>query len=330
VRGEFELIAAIRERLAAAGVPTDSSRLVVGSGDDAAVIAGGGADAVSVDMLIEGVHFETPPFSLSDVGHKALAVALSDLAAMGAAPGEAYVQLGVPATREDEELLELADGLAAVAAENDVVIAGGDISAAPVLMLAVTVVGRSEDPSDLVTRAGAEPGDLVAVTGELGGAAAGLMCQRTPAYCAALDAAIGELLVARQTRPQPRIGAGRALAAAGVKAMIDVSDGVFADAGHLAAAGGVAIELDAESLPIAPGADEVAAAAGIDLMELIATGEDYELLVAVEPKALDSARAQMGSLGLTAIGRVEAGSGVRLSGPDGAVSPPSGFDQRRT
>jgi thiamine-monophosphate kinase len=330
VRGEFELIAAIRERLAAAGVPTDSSRLVVGSGDDAAVITGGGADAVSVDMLVEGVHFEAPPFSLNDVGHKALAVALSDLAAMGAAPGEAYIQFGVPATRGDEDLLEVAGGLAAVAVDNGVVIAGGDISAAPVLMLAVTVVGGAEDPSDLVTRAGARPGDLVAVTGELGGAAAGLLCQRTPAYCAAMDEAISELLLARQSRPQPRIEAGRALAAAGVKAMIDVSDGVFADAGHLAAASDVVIEIDAESLPIAPGADEVAVAAGLDLMELVAAGEDYELLVALAPETLDSARAQLGSLALTAIGRVEAGSGVRLSGPDGAVSPPSGFDQRRT
>jgi thiamine-monophosphate kinase len=329
VRGEFELIAAIRERLAAAGAPASSPRVIVGSGDDAAVISAHGAEAVSVDMLVEGVHFEAPPFSLHDVGHKALAVALSDLAAMGAAPGEAYVQFGAPSTRTDEELLELAEGVASVAAEHGVVIAGGDITAAPVLTVAVTVVGAADDPGELVTRAGARPGDLIAVTGELGGAAGALLCLRAPERGADIDGAISEALLERQTRPRPRLVAGRALAAAGATAMIDISDGVFADAAHLASSSGVAIEIDGERLPISPGVDEVAAAAGIDPLELAASGEDYELLVTLAPEALDAARAQLGSVALTAIGRVETGSGVRLSGPDGDVSPPSGFDQRR-
>jgi len=248
---------------------------------------------------------------------------------MAAAPAEAYVQFGAPPTRTDEQLLELADGVASIAAEHGVVIAGGDITAAPVVTVAVTVVGVAGDPGELVTRAGAQPGDLVAVTGELGGAAAALLGVRTPDDGAEIDDAIRQVLLERQTRPSPRLEPGRALAAAGATAMIDVSDGVFADAGHLAVASEVAIEIDADSLPIAPGVAEVASAAGIDPLQLAAGGEDYELLVTLAPEALGSARARLGSVALTAIGRVETGSGVRLSGPDGDVSPPSGFDQRR-
>jgi thiamine-monophosphate kinase len=330
VSSEFELIAAIRERLAAGGAPSGSARVILGSGDDAAIVAGRAASATSVDMLVEGVHFEAPPFTLREAGRKALAVALSDLAAMGAAPGEAYVQLGAPPSRSDDELLELASGIAEVAATEGVVVAGGDISSAPVLTIAVTVVGEAPSPDALVRRAGARPGDLLAVTGELGGAAAGLLILRRPELADDLEASVAAALRARQVEPTPRIGAGLALAAAGATAMIDISDGIAADARHLAAAGGVAIEIDVESLPVAAGVAEVAAGAGTDTLALAAAGgEDYELLVALAADALEPARAVLRVLGLTAIGRVEAGEGVRFSGPDGAVTAPSGFDQRR-
>jgi thiamine-monophosphate kinase len=332
--GEFELIAAIRERLAAGGAPSGSARLVLGSGDDAAIVAGRAASATSVDMLVEGVHFEAPPFTLREVGRKALAVALSDLAAMGAGPGEAYVQLGAPPSRSDAELLELASGIADIAANQDVVVAGGDISAAPVLTIAVTVVGEAPAPEALVRRAGARPGDVVAVTGELGGAAAGLLTLRRPELADGLEATVASGLRTRQVEPVPRIGAGLALAAVGATAMIDISDGIAADAGHLAAASGVAIEIDVESLPVAAGVAEVAAAAETDVLSLaVAGGEDYELLVTLPADALEPARAALGvragKLGLTAIGRVAAGEGVGFSGPDGPVSVPSAYDQRR-
>ncbi len=331
--GEFELIAAIRERAARAGVPERPPGLVVGSGDDAAVTERDGAAVTSVDALVEGVHFEAPPFELRQVGAKALAVALSDLAAMGAAPAEAYVQLGVPEGRRESELLELADGLVAVAAEHGVAIAGGDVTRAPVLLLAVTVVGTAASAADLVTRAGARPGDLVVVTGVLGGAAAGLLLLQRPELARGIDPATASALRARQLAPVPRLAAGRALAGAGASALIDLSDGLGADAGHVAEASGVALDVELDRVPVQPGVEEVARAAGVDPVDLAAGGgEDYELLATIAPDRLDDASARVAAAGLelTAIGAVSAGGGLKLSDRrGGAARRPTGFDQLR-
>src|ERR1700761_9149661 len=145
--GEFELLALLRERL-----PEPGPRVRLGSGDDAAISVPGGAVATSVDALVEGVPFRRETASPRQIGRKALSTALSDLAAMGAAPGEAYVALGAPAELGEPELLELAEGLAAVARETGTTIAGGDLTAAPVLTLAVTVVGHAPHAEDFVTR----------------------------------------------------------------------------------------------------------------------------------------------------------------------------------
>ncbi len=237
---EFELIAAIRERIALAGAPAGSAALLLGSGDDAAITVREGASVTSVDALVEGVHFRIPPFSLRQVGAKGLAVALSDLAAMGAEAGEAYVQLGVTEDRGVPDLLELADGLAEVAALHRVAIAGGDVTAAPALLLAVTVVGAG-DPDRLVRRSGARPGELVVVTGELGGAAAGLRLLERPELGSGLDDEVAAALRARQLEPVALLAAGAALARCAATAMIDVSDGLGADAAHLANAAGVGL-----------------------------------------------------------------------------------------
>ena len=288
MRGEFELIDLLRERIAAAGAATGSEHVVLGSGDDAAVTTDG--TAISVDAIVDGVHFRRQTFPLRAIGAKALAAALSDLAAMGAGPGEAYLQLGVPADLSDDDAAELADGLGAVAAQAGVVIAGGDVTAAPVLFLCVTAVGRAAGPEQLVTRAGAQPGDALLVTGPLGGAAAGLLLLERPELADAVDGATADALRARQLEPPLRLATGIALAAAGARAMIDISDGLAGDAGHLAAAGGVRAVIDTERVPVQAGAREVAAAAGED-PDLIALqgGEDYELLAALPPDAVEAA-----------------------------------------
>jgi thiamine-monophosphate kinase len=328
--GEFELLALLRERLPPAG-----SQVRLGSGDDAAVTVPGGAVATSVDALVEGVHFRRETASLRQIGRKAISTALSDLAAMGAAPGEAYVWLGAPEDMDEAELLEVGEGLAAVASETGTTVAGGDLTRAPVLSLAVTVTGHAPNPDDFVTRAGARPGDVLVVTGELGAAAAGLVLIERPS-AQSLDVRAADTLRARQLDPTPRLAAGRALAAAGATAMIDVSDGLAGDAGHIAAASGALLLIDADALPIAPGVAAVAAATDRDPLELAASGgEDYELLAALPPGAFAAAQEALAALGvpLTAVGSVEAATDGRpraeLRRRGGEAVPNRGFDQLR-
>jgi len=333
--GEFELIARLRaltESRGAAGTEP-GGRIALASGDDAAVTVPAGATATSVDAVVDGVHFRLADTPHRSVGRKALAAALSDLAAMGAEGGEAYVIVGVPPELADATLLEVADGLAAVAAEHGVAIVGGDVTRSPALWLGVTVVGHAAAPDALVSRAGARPGDAVAVTGELGGAAAGLALLDDPTLGAGLEPAVAAGLRRRQLEPHPRLAAGRALAAASLAtAMIDVSDGLGADALHLAAASGVRVEVEIERLPVQAGVREVAAAAGVDPVDLAtAGGEDYELLVTVPPDRLDEAIEAIAEtdLRLSPIGEITAGEGTVIRGRDGSRREPRGFDQLR-
>lgn len=322
--GEFELLARIRERL-----PQPGPQIRLGSGDDAAISIPGGATATSVDALIDGVHFRREWSSLGQIGAKALAVALSDLAAMGAEPGEAYVVLGIPTDLDEAGCLELLDGLTQIAAETGTTLAGGDVTRAPALTLAVTVVGHAPDAGELVTRAGARPGDALVVTGELGGAAAGLPLLEGKAGEDSTPGA--RSVIARQLEPRPRLEVGRALAGAGATAMIDLSDGLGGDAGHIAAASEVALRIEAAALPIAPGVAEVARAAGQDPLQLaVSGGEDYELLAAIPEQRLAAARAaieKQSGISLTKIGAVIAGEGVEIRLPGGALLEATGFDQ---
>jgi thiamine-monophosphate kinase len=337
--GEFELLARLRERL-----PAPGPRVRLGSGDDAAVSVPGGATATSVDALVDGVHFRRGVGTAEQVGRKALATALSDLAAMGAEPGEAYVAIGAPAEVGEDELLAIGDGLAALAAATGTTLAGGDLTQAPALILAVTVVGHAARAEDFVTRAGARPGDAVVITGELGGAAAGLLLledrdrqlrppgQKSPIGRQATPGSKPAPLIGRQLDPVPRLAAGRALAAAGATAMIDVSDGLGGDAGHLAGASGVRLELDAAAIPVQSGVAEVAAAAGRDPLELAVNGgEDYELLATLAPERVAAATATLAESGLalSVIGRVAAGGGVAIRRRGGGALGLRGYDQRR-
>ena len=327
--GEFELIERVRARLAAAGVAR-GERLALGSGDDAAVIEGAGASAISVDALVDGIHFRRETASLASVGRKALAAALSDLAAMGAGAGEALVALGVPTDLDDRGCDELVDGLVGGAGEWSVALAGGDVVASPVLFLSVTVLGPLGAAGEAVRRDGARPGQTVAVTGELGAAAAGLLLLEDPALGEGLGDEVAESLRARQLEPVPRLAAGRALADAGAAAMIDLSDGLAGDAGHIAAASGALLVIELARLPVAAGVAEVAATARRDPLDLaVAGGEDYELLACLPPEAVEAATAAVVDAGasLTVVGEVVEGEGVELRDAAGGVREASGFDQ---
>jgi len=323
--GEFELLAKLRERL-----PPGGSRVRLGSGDDAAVTVPGGATATSVDAIVEGVHFRREETTPRLIGRKALATALSDLAGMGADTGEAYVALGSPEDLGEAYLLELVDGLLELAQETGTTLAGGDVTRAPVLMLAVTVVGHARRPDELVPRAGAEPGDVLVVTGEIGGAAAGRLLLDDPKLAGAVSEDTADRLRARQLDPTPRLRSGRALAAAGATAMIDLSDGLAGDALHVAEAGSTGLRIDAGSLPLAKGVAEVAAAAGREPFELAASGgEDYELLAALPGEKLEVATARMSEAAettLTRIGEVVGGEGIEIRLPGGALLETRGYD----
>jgi thiamine-monophosphate kinase len=321
--GEFELLARIRERLPAAG-----KQVHLGSGDDAAVTVPGGATATSVDALVDGVHFRREHATLAQIGHKALATALSDLAAMGARPGEAYVALGIPGDLGEDGCIELLDGMVALAHATGTSIAGGDVSRAPGLFLAVTVVGHAPDPGSLVPRSGARPGDALVLTGEIGAAAAGLALLEAPDL--ERQVADSQALRARQLEPQPRLGAGRALAGRGATAMIDLSDGLGGDARHLAESSGVALRINAEALPFAAGSRETMVAAGRDPWELLGGGEDYELLASLPTTRLEEVAAAVKAeegIALAKVGEVLAGSGVEIRLRGCRLAEPGGFDQ---
>jgi len=323
--GEFELLAKLRERL-----PDPGRRVDLGSGDDAAITVPGGATATSVDAIVEGVHFRRDEAGPGTIGRKALATALSDLAAMGAEPGEAYVVLGAPDDLGEDYFLVLLDGMLELAAGTGTTIAGGDLTRAPALTLAVTVVGHAGSAEELVPRDGAEAGDLLVLTGEIGGAAAGRLLLDQPALAEAVPEATAERLRARQLDPAPRLRSGRALAHAGARAMIDLSDGLAGDARHISQAGGVALAIEAAAVPLAAGVAEVAAASGRDPLQLaVGGGEDYELLAALPAQALAEASQAVGAAGettLTRIGVVAAGDGVEIRLPGGGLLEAEGYD----
>jgi thiamine-monophosphate kinase len=300
---ELELIESLRQVLAPAG-----PRIVRWLGDDAAVVRARGYAVTSLDTMVDGVHFRTGQLSFAEIGGRAIASALSDLAAMAAEPGEAYLALGLPPGIELADALALARGAHELGSSFGVTIAGGDVTTADSLTVSVTVVGWSDDPGALVGRDGARAGDLVGVTGTLGAAGAGLALLEGRA---SLDGDLAAQLRARYAEPRPRFEEGALLAALGATAMIDVSDGIATDARHLAIASGLRIELELSHLPLAAGVAEVATQLGQDPARFAATaGDDYELCACVPATGLvgpDSER-----LAITWIGRA-------LAGPPGLV-----------
>jgi len=278
--GEFGLIAAVTARLPL------SSAVLLGPGDDAAVVAvPSGRVVATTDVLVEGVHFRRDWSTAQDVGHKAAAANLADVAAMGGRATALLVGLAAPPDLPVSWALGLADGLRDEAAVVGAVVVGGDTVTAAQVVVSVTALGELDGA--VVTRSGAQPGDLVVVAGRLGWSAAGLRLLQE-------GVTTGPLVEAHR-RPCPPYAMGPALAAAGATSMCDVSDGLVRDLGHISAASGVAIELDSAALldPEVP------------LEDVLTGGEDHALVATLsgEPPA-----------GCRVIGRVVAGSGVQVDG----------------
>jgi thiamine-monophosphate kinase len=300
-----------------------------GVGDDAAVVRARGVSVTSVDAMIDGVHFRLRDgwVDAAQVGHRALAGALSDIAAMGARAGEAYLVLGLPDGFDEDRALALVRGAHGLAAATGTVIAGGDVVAAPALMVAVTAVGWCERADEIVGRDGARVGDVLGVTGRLGGARAGVAMLDGDVRSASHD----EALLARVRAPLPRLLEGRALAGAGAHAMIDLSDGLATDAAHLARAGGVRVEVRLEDLPLERGVAEVAAELQVPAAHFAAgAGDDYELCFAAaqeDRERIESALVAAGGERVSWIGEVTRGpADVALLDADGSQVQLQGYE----
>ena len=327
--GEFELIGRFADLLGTALPP----EIVVGIGDDCAVARRGtDFDVYTTDTMVDGVHFRRGQIPWFDLGWKSVAVNLSDIAAMGARPLHCLVTLGVPKYVTGDDLAEVYRGMAAVTAERGGTVVGGDIVRASELFITVSAVGTlagatgGGDGLPALLRSGAAPGDVIAVTGDFGSAAGGLK---------SLEDGLAngrEALVERLYRPAPRVTAGLALAAAGVRCAIDISDGLIADLGHICEASRVSATLRAADVPVSPSLKEAYPDAWTELA--LSGGEDYELLFTGPAELIDRVRDAV-EVPITVIGEIGESDGtpdVSILDENGRAMPISarGWDHLRT
>lgn len=291
--------------------------VLIGPGDDAAVIEPerGAYEVLTTDAVVEGIHFDRAFVPLDAIGYRALAVNLSDLAAMGAAPRAALLSLVLPDTLVVDDVDRLLDGLLALAADHRVAIIGGNITRSPgPLIVDVTAIG-SVRPRRVLTRSGARPGDEVWVTGSIGGAAAGLKALRQA------GPQVDPASVERYLRPAPRVRAGVLLGRnRAATSCMDLSDGLGDAVRQVAEASGVGMTIDPAAVPLAAGVADVASALASD---------DYELLFTVRPSQrgrLRGVRRLLGDLPITKIGVVTKDRAVRL----GDRELPGGYEHFST
>ena len=311
--GEFALIDRIRRTLG------DAPGVALGIGDDAAAVrpSPGKLLLATCDIQVEGRHFIKARIGPEQLGRRAAAVNLSDVAAMGGRPTHALVSLALPADTEVEWVERLYDGLRDGFAEHGAAVIGGNLSGSSTeIVIDVTLHGEVDEAS-LLRRSGARPGDAVLVTGDLGAARAGLLALDACLTGESADAAAQAHLV-----PTARVDEGLAIAASGLAtAAIDVSDGCAADLGHLCEASGTGARVFADRLPVSPAARDVAANLGFDpLLAALHGGEDYELIVtcaAHDADALIEAVRRATGTPLTAVGEITDAPGLRLVEPGG-------------
>jgi thiamine-monophosphate kinase len=326
---EIELVRAIRKVLSgqAAGV-------VVGMGDDAAVVDPRPHPGVlTTDMLVEGVHFEIGVTSPQDLGHKAITVNVSDIAAMGGSPRFGLASLAVSPGIEASWVMELYGGMRQAADDYGMTLVGGDTSRGEQAVLAVTVIGEVGAGRE-VRRSGAQAGDALVVTGSLGGSAGGLWVARAQhdRQSEALSSEWGRALVAMHERPVARVGEGATLGASGATAMIDLSDGLALDLARLCEESGCGARLRLDAIPLTPGLEELQRFGQVEPLDLaLHGGEDYELLAAMPHDAIQPAREALGErfgTALTEIGEITTAREVIAIGDDGSEDPlePKGWD----
>jgi len=321
---EFDFIKRLRQRVARSTHSTQATQsLVVGIGDDAAVFRASGKDQViATDLLVEDVDFRrttVPPFFL---GHKALAVSMSDISAMGARPRWSLISLGIPEDVWQSDFTnKFYEGLLQLAAQFDVQLIGGDTSRVTeqIVIDSIAVGECAVDGS--IKRVGAKPGDQIFVTGTLGGSGAGLRLLERGAHLADQNFSVAETKVLdhvllRHLRPEPRVGWGIVLGQERfASAMIDISDGLSSDLNHLCAESGVGALIHSSLLPIDEQVSELCGRRALDPLQLaLHGGEDFELLFTVRPELVSKLPRRVDGIGITKIGEVvEASNGIKIS-----------------
>ena len=325
---EDELIAQLRDLIEAQPL---HRKLLSTIGDDAAVWQPSRShrSVVTTDALIEGVHFRLETMTFEDIGWRAMASNLSDLAAMGARPVLATIALGIPAAAQADSVFDLYRGMLEVVLPHDCAIAGGDVTRTPAWFLSITAIGEAR-PTHVKGRGGARPGDIIAVTGPLGASRAGLQLADNVNM---LPAQLEQEARTAHRRPEPRVREGRFLAASEhVHAMMDVSDGLSTDLKRMCARSGCGAIV--EDVPVAQSAAAMAQTRGEEPQAYaLAGGEDYELLLSVQPRAfryLSSRFAKRFGRPLLAVGRMREGSGVSVlkAGREEALAS-TGWDHLR-